>query len=67
MVNEEIDEIHFLLDLVLEQKRDFERITVYEIALNDTRRDYQQDLSQNEHVKYEKIIFIISILLINLG
>jgi hypothetical protein len=36
-------------DYVLEQKRDLERITVFEIALNDDRRDYQQDLPQNEH------------------
>jgi len=36
-------------DYIVEQKRDFERITVYEIALNDDRRDYQQDLPQNEH------------------
>jgi len=36
-------------DYILEQKRDFERITVYEIALNDDRRDYQQDLPQTEH------------------
>jgi len=37
--------------VVIEQKRDHERITVYEIALNDERRDYQQDLPDNESVK----------------
>ncbi len=42
------------LFVVLEQKRDLERITVFEIALNDDRRDYQQDLPQNEHVKYSE-------------
>jgi hypothetical protein len=35
-------------DYIIEQKRDHERITVYEIALNDERRDYQQDLPDNE-------------------
>jgi uncharacterized protein YydD (DUF2326 family) len=37
--------------LVQEQKRDLERITVFEIALNDKRRDYLQDLPQTENVK----------------
>ncbi|UJR35843.1 hypothetical protein I4U23_028587 [Adineta vaga] len=37
------------IDYVIEQKRDLERITVYEIALNNDRRDYQQDLPQNEN------------------
>jgi len=37
--------------IVLEQKRDLERITVYEIALNDDCREYQQELPQNENVK----------------
>lgn len=36
-------------DYVLEQKRDLERITIYEISLNNDRRDYQQDLPQNEN------------------
>lgn len=43
---------YFLFCLVLEQKRDLERITVYEIALIDDRRDYQQDLPQNERVGF---------------
>jgi len=36
-------------DYVVEQKRDLERITIYEIALNNDRRDYQQDLPQTEN------------------
>ena len=39
------------LSQVVEQKRDLERITIYEIALNNDRRDYQQDLPQTENVR----------------
>lgn len=44
---EELIENHLIIYLlVLAQKRGLERITIYEISLNDERRDYQQDLSQ---------------------
>ena len=53
--------------LVIEQKRDLERITVYEIALNNDRRDYQQDLLQNENVRKNFDDIIIIIFRFNLG
>ncbi|CAF0905862.1 unnamed protein product [Adineta steineri] len=37
------------IDYVVQQKHDLERITIYEIALNNERREYQQDLAQNEN------------------
>ena len=53
--------------LVIEQKRDLERITVYEIELNNDRRDFQQDLSQNENVRKNFDDMIIIIFRFNLG
>lgn len=37
--------------LVLAQKQGLERITIFEISLNEERRDYLQSLSMNESVR----------------
>lgn len=51
-MNESI-EYDWMIDLlVLGQKRGLERITIYEISLIDERREYEQDLAQNESVGF---------------